>query len=64
MIKSNQQQNTIGEREILKLLIEEIDYSFMQTDGNYNKALTYPVIDKVLWAKKQLANCNTIYDLP
>lgn len=62
MIKSNQQQNTISEREILKLLIEAIDYSFMQTDGNYNKALTYPVIDKVLWVKKQLANCNTIDD--
>ena len=62
MIKSNQQQNTISEREILKLLIEAIDYSFMQTDGNYNKALTYPVIDKVLWDKKQLANYNTIDD--
>ena len=27
----------MSERKILKLLIEAIDYSFMQTDGNYKK---------------------------
>lgn len=44
----------INDREILHLVLEAIDYSFLQTDGTYKKTLTYPVIDKVLWAKKQL----------
>lgn len=49
--------------EILRLVLEAIDYSFLQTDGTYKKTLTYPVIDKVLWAKKQLKN-NKMKHIP
>lgn len=38
--------------ELLKMLVEAIDYSFMAPDGTYNLELTYPVIDKVKYIKK------------
>ena len=44
----------LSDRDILNLLLEAIDYSFLQTDGTYDKALTYPVIDKVRFIKKVL----------
>ena len=43
-----------SDRDMLTLLIEAIDYSFLRTDGTYDKALTYPVIDKVRFIKKIL----------
>lgn len=43
-----------SDRDMLNLLLEAIDYSFLRTDGTYNKALTYPVIDKVRFIKKVL----------
>ena len=43
-----------SDRDMLNLLIEAIDYSFLRTDGTYDKALTYPVIDKVRFIKKVL----------
>ncbi len=46
--------DVVDERKLLELLLEAIDYSFYQTDGTYDKALTYPVIDKVQYIKKQL----------
>ena len=36
------------------MLLDVIDYSFLQTDGSYDKSLTYPVIDKVLFIKKNI----------
>ena len=48
--KKNQDINE--ERGLLEMLIEAIDYSFMRTDGTYDKSLTYPVIDKVNYIKK------------
>ena len=41
-------------KELLKMLLEAIDYSFAQTDGTYDLALTYPVIDKVKYIKQKL----------
>lgn len=38
----------------IELLIEAIDYSFLKTDGTYDKSLTYPVIDKVKFVKRLL----------
>lgn len=38
--------------KLLDLLLDAIDYSFLQIDGNYDKSLTYPVIDKVNYIKK------------
>ena len=43
-----------SDRDMLNLLLEAIDYSFLRTDGTYDKALTYPVIDKVRFIKKLL----------
>ena len=43
------------DRELLDLLIEAIDYSFLQVDGSYNTELTYPVIVKVKYVKQQLS---------
>ena len=43
-----------SDRDMLNLLLEAIDYSFLRTDGTYDKALTYPVIDKVRFIKKVL----------
>ena len=40
--------------KILKMLLEAIDYSFLQTDGSYDKTLTYPVIDKIQYIKEQV----------
>ena len=45
-----------SDRDMLNLLIEAIDYSFLRTDGTYRKELTYPVIDKVNFIKKHLNN--------
>ena len=41
-------------KELLKMLLEAIDYSFVQTDGTYDLTLTYPVIDKVKYIKQKL----------
>lgn len=38
------------------MLLEAIDYSFLQTNGDYDKSLTYPVIDKVKYIKEKLKN--------
>ena len=43
-----------SDRDMLNLLLEAIDYSFLRTDGTYDKASTYPVIDKVRFIKKVL----------
>ena len=43
-----------SDRDMLNLLIEAIDYSFLRTDETYRKELTYPVIDKVNFIKKHL----------
>ena len=48
-------KKTITDREMLTFLIQAIDYSFLKTDGSYDKSLTYPVIDKVNWIKRSLA---------
>ena len=40
-------------QELLNLLIEAIDYSFLKTDGSYNKDLSMPVIDKVKYIKER-----------
>lgn len=42
------------DRELLEMLVEAIDYSFLKTNGEYDKSLTYPVIDKVRYIKKQI----------
>lgn len=39
--------------KLLGMLLEAIDYSFLQIDG-YDKTLTYPVIDKVQYIKEQV----------
>lgn len=44
----------MSDRELLALLLDAIDYSFLRTDGEYNKELTYPVIDKVKFVKKKM----------
>lgn len=41
-------------REMLNKLLDAIDYSFMAPNGEYDKSLTYPVIDKVRWIKRRL----------
>ena len=48
-------KKTITDKEMLIYLIQAIDYSFLKTDGSYDKSLTYPVIDKVNWIKRSLA---------
>jgi hypothetical protein len=40
--------------KLLNMLLEAIDYSFLQTDGSYDKTLTYPVIDKIQYIKEQV----------
>ena len=42
--------------KLLGMLLEAIDYSFLQIDGSYDKSLTYPVIDKVKYIKEKLKN--------
>lgn len=42
--------------KLLEMLLEAIDYSFLQTNGDYDKSLTYPVIDKVRYIKEKLKN--------
>lgn len=46
-------------RELLDMLLEAIDYSFLKTDGSYDKSLTYPVIDKVRYIKDSLIEKDT-----
>ena len=46
--------------KLLGMLLEAIDYSFLQIDGSYDKTLTYPVIDKVQYIKEQLKNTEPI----
>lgn len=41
-------------KELLNMLLEEIDCSFKQTDGTYDLTLTYPVINKVKYIKQKL----------
>ena len=41
-------------KKLLKLLLDAIDYSFAKTDGTYDMALTYPVIDQVKYIKNIL----------
>ena len=48
--------------ELLGMLLEAIDYSFLQIDGSYDKSLTYPVIDKVKYIKEKLKN-NEVKDV-
>lgn len=42
--------------KLLGMLLEAIDYSFLQTNGDYEKSLTYPVIDKIRYIKEKLKN--------
>ena len=42
--------------KLLNMLLEAIDYSFLQTDGSYDKTLTYPVIDKIQYIKEKVKN--------
>lgn len=42
--------------ELLNMLLDTIDYVFLQTDGTYDKRLSYPVIDKMYYIKSQLVN--------
>lgn len=42
--------------KLLEMLLEAIDYSFLQSNGDYDKSLTYPVIDKVRYIKEKLKN--------
>lgn len=42
--------------KLLEILLEAIDYSFLQSNGDYDKSLTYPVIDKVRYIKEKLKN--------
>lgn len=42
--------------KLLGMLLEVIDYSFLQVDGSYDKTLTYPVIDKIQYIKKHIKN--------
>lgn len=46
--------------KLLGMLLEAIDYSFLQIDGSYDKTLTYPVIDKVQYIKEQLKNTEPV----
>jgi hypothetical protein len=48
-------EKVITDKEMLIRLVQAIDYSFLKTDGSYDKSLTYPVIDKVNWIKRSLA---------
>ena len=48
-------EKMITDKEMLIRLVQAIDYSFLKTDGSYDKSLTYPVIDKVNWIKRSLA---------
>lgn len=48
-------EEMITDKEMLMSLIQAIDYSFLKTDGSYDKSLTYPVIDKVKWIKRNFA---------
>ena len=41
-------------KELLNMLLEEIDCSFAQTYCTYNLTLIYPVIDKVKHIKQKL----------
>jgi hypothetical protein len=43
------------DKEKLNMLLEAIDYSFWNpTEKDYNRELTYPVIDKVKFIKRML----------
>ena len=42
------------DRQLLTMLLDTIDYVFLQTDGTYKKSLSYPVIDKVKYIKSRL----------
>ena len=45
----------MDDRKLLELLIEAIDYSFWNPmKKEYNKQLTYPVIDKIKYIKRTL----------
>ena len=46
--------------KLLEMLLDAIDYSFLQNDGSYDKTLTYPVIDKIQYIKEQLKNNEPI----
>ena len=46
--------------KLLEMLLDAIDYSFLQNDGSYDKTLTYPVIDKIQYIRKQLKNNEPI----
>ena len=48
-------EKMITDKDMLIYLIQAIDYSFLKTDGSYDKNLTYPVIDKVNWIKRSLS---------
>ena len=43
------------DKEKLNMLLEAIDYSFWNpAENDYNRELTYPVIDKVKFVKRML----------
>ena len=44
--------------KLLNMLLEAIDYSFLQTDGSYDKILTYPVIDKIQYIKEKVKDAE------
>ena len=48
--------------DLLSMLLEAIDYSFLKTDMTYDKSLTYPVIDKVNYIKKVLGKEDKLWD--
>ena len=52
------------DKEKLNMLLEAIDYSFWNpTEKDYNRELTYPVIDKVKFVKRMLQEEPTSKDL-
>ena len=51
------------DKEKLEMLIEAIDHSFLNTQGEYDKGLTYPVIDKVKFIKKSMQDDPASADL-
>lgn len=52
------------DKEKLNMLIEAIDYSFWNpTEKDYNRELTYPVIDKVKFVKRMLQQEQPSEDL-
>ena len=47
-------KSKMNEKKLLKLLMEAIDYAYLQTDGTYSRNLAYVVSDKMHFIKDQL----------